>query len=337
MIRYVLRRLLFTIPVLILVSIIVFVAMRATFDPVQAFRNPRMTAADVQRVKEAMGLDRSGPLQYVSWLQNFVKGEWGVSFRYQREVAPIIKERFINTVKLMGVAVTLSFLLALVVGVYSAWRPYSAIDYTFTGMSFFGISMPIFWFALIAQLVLGFYLMQWMGELRGNFAWLPEWWGREPLFFTSGMHHPGEPEFRLGDFLRHAALPALALMVQLVASWGRYERSSMLEVMRADYMRTARAKGLPERRVVLKHGLRNALIPLVTVTAIDMGALFGGLIITEKIFSWPGMGSLFVDTMLVGDHPVVLAWMMIVAGFIVLFNLLADILYGVLDPRIRYE
>jgi peptide/nickel transport system permease protein len=336
MLTYILRRLLFAIPILLILSIIMFSFMTATFDPVEALRNPRMTSEDVQRIRASMGLDKPPHLQYVSWLGNFVTGDWGTSIRYQRDVSEIIGDRLVNTMKLMGLAVSLSFILALLIGIYSAVKPYSGFDYAFTSGSFFGISMPIFWFALIMQLVLGLYLMQWMGDARTTLAFLPSWFGTEPLFFTGGMHRPGEPDFHLVDFLRHATLPSLALMVQLVAGWGRYERASMMEIMGADYMRTARAKGLRERTVILRHGLRNALIPLVTVTAIDMGALFGGLIITEKIFSWPGMGSLFVDTIQVGDFPVILAWMMVVATFIILFNLIADIIYGVLDPRIRY-
>ncbi|MGH2689080.1 MAG: ABC transporter permease, partial [Actinomycetota bacterium] len=229
----------------------------------------------------------------------------------------------LNTVKLMATAVVLSALLAVGIGVVSALRARTPVDYVLTGMSFLGVSMPIFWLGLVLQLVLGFYLMRWLGRT-------------EPVFATFGMHSPGEPGFRLGDFLRHAALPSLALMVQLVAGWSRYERASMLEVMGSDYLRTGRAKGLRERRVVLVHALRNALVPLVTVMAVDIGALFGGLIVTEVIFAWPGMGTLFTDALRSGDYPVVLPWLMVTAAFIILFNLLADVLYGVLDPRVRY-
>jgi len=323
MLAYALRRLLISIPLLILASILVFYFLRLTTDPAQALRNPRMTAEQVQEVKHAMGLDKSGPEQYTSWLTNFVKGDWGLSFDYQAPVAPIIKARFFNTLKLMGIAVLLSFLLAIAIGVYSAVRPYSKLDYTFTGMSFLGISMPIFWFALLIQLILGFYLQQWLGR-------------DEPLFFTSGMHRPGDPTFHLIDFVRHATLPSLALTIQLVAGWSRYERSSMMEVMNADFMRTARAKGLKSRSVIFKHALRNALIPLVTVIGIDVGALFGGLIVTEVIFSWPGMGSLFTSALAVGDYPIVLPWLMITAGLVILLNLVADLLVGILDPRVRY-
>lgn len=324
MIAFVVRRTVYAVPVLIILSITVFSVLRFTTDPLRTVINPRMTPADIQRVKEAMGLDKSGPQQYTSWLAHFVKGDWGLSFRSRTEVRPLILDRLKNTVKLMVLGVVLSFVLAVAVGVYSASRPYTALDYTFTGFSFLGIAMPIFWFGLMLQLFLGLYLQRWLGL-------------DEPIFFTGGMHRAGDPSFHVVDFLRHATLPTLALMVQLVAGWGRYERASMFEVMGADYMRTARAKGLRERTVILKHGLRNALIPLVTVVGIDMGALFGGLIITEGIFTWPGMGLLFVESMLLGDYPVVLAWLMVTAAFIVVFNLLADILYAFLDPRIRYE
>ncbi|MGH2811804.1 MAG: ABC transporter permease [Actinomycetota bacterium] len=324
MLRYIIRRILIAIPVLLVLSITVFTILRFTTDPLRSIVNPRMTPADIQRVKAAMGLDKSGPAQYTSWLTHFVQGDWGISIRRRTEVRPVILDRLGNTIRLMLLATLFSVVIAIAVGVYSAWRPYTALDYTFTGFSFFGISMPIFWFGLMLQLFLGLYLQRWLG------------WD-QPLFFTGGMHRPGDPSFHLVDFLRHATLPSIALGVQLVAGWGRYERASMLEVMGADYMRTARAKGMRERSVILKHGLRNALIPLVTVLGIDVGALFGGLIITEGIFSWPGMGLLFVQSMLVGDYPIVLAWLMVTATFIVVFNLVADVVYAVLDPRIRYE
>lgn len=324
MLNYIGRRLLLAVPLMLVASILVFALLKATTDPTAILRNPRMTAEQLERVKHATGLDRSGPAQYLSWISNFVRGDWGVSIQKQRDVFEMVRERLANTIKLMVGAILLSGLLALAIGVYSAIRPYSVSDFTFTGLSFLGISIPPFWFGLMAQLVLGFYLMQWLGA-------------EEPLFYTTGIHSPGDASFRLLDYARHAALPTLTLSIQLIASWGRYERGSMLEVMGADYMRTARAKGLSELRVVLRHGLRNALIPFVTVVALDVGLLFGGLIITEQIFSWPGMGSLLLGALSVGDYPVVLAALMVTAGFVVLFNLIADVLYGVLDPRIRYD
>jgi len=323
MLVFITRRVLISIPILILASVLVFTFMRLTRDPVRALVNPRMNAEQIQSVREAMGLDKSGPAQYFGWLGNFVKGNWGTSFTYQAPVAPIVKSRMVNTIKLMTIAIAFSLLVALSIGVYSAVRPYSKLDYGITGLSFIGISIPTFWFGLMAQLFLAFYLQRWLGR-------------SEPVFFTSGMHRPGDSTFYLMDFIRYATLPALTLSVQLVAGWGRYERSSMLEVINSDYLRTARAKGLSERRVVIKHALRNALIPLVTVVAIDIGALFGGLIVTEVIFSWPGMGSLFTQALFAGDFPIVLAILMVTTTLIIVFNLLADISYAFLDPRIRY-
>ncbi|MDQ1444650.1 MAG: peptide/nickel transport system permease protein, partial [Acidimicrobiaceae bacterium] len=193
-------------------------------------------------------------------------------------------------------------------------------DYTFTGLSFLGLSMPVFWFALMAIQFL-IYEPTVLFHLK------------QPIFLSVGLHSANDHS--LVDYLRHLTLPVLTLSVQLVAGWSRYQRSSMLDVMSSDYIRTAKAKGVTRRKVLLKHGLRNALIPLTTVMAIDIGALFGGLIITEHIFAWPGMGRLFFDALLAGDTNMVLPWLMVTAVFIIGFNLLADVLYGVLDPRIR--
>src|SRR5919106_6620370 len=180
MLYFVARRLLLAIPVLLVLSIVVFVALRLTTDPLQALTNPRMTPEDRQRVAAALGLDKSGPQQYTSWLSHFVRGDWGLSLRRRTEVAPIIRERFGNTVKLMSLAVIFSMILAIAVGVFSAVRPYSKLDSTFTGISFFGISMPPFWFGLVLQIVLGLYLQRWLGKAENVFAFLPDWFGQEP-------------------------------------------------------------------------------------------------------------------------------------------------------------
>ena len=225
------------------------------------------------------------------------------------------------TVQLIFWGILISAFVAIFVGVYSAVRQYSALDYTFTGLSFIGLALPPFWFGLIAIQFLAVGPKQWF-----NLS--------EPPFFFVGLHGTGNTGVNL-DYFRHLALPVLTLTVQIIAGWSRFQRASMLDVMSADYIRTARAKGVPRKRVVIRHGLRNALIPLVTVMALDIGALFGGLIITEKIFSIPGMGRLFFDSLIAGDATVLVAWTIVVAFFIVLFNLLADLLYGFLDPRIR--
>ena len=324
MLAYVLRRLLYSIPILLLASILVFVAVRETTSPLAAARaNPRVSAEDLQRYKESLGLDRSGVEQYTSWLGNFVQGDWGESLVSNRPVGPDIREALANSVVLGLVAAVLSLLIGIFIGVISAIRQYSAFDYTATGTAFVGLSMPNFWFALILQILFGLYLVRWFDLDR-------------PLFAIAGMHEPGSQGFDLWDRLRHLALPVMVLSVQLVAVYSRYMRASMLEVMHSDYLRTARAKGLPETRVIVRHGMRNALIPLTTQAAIDLGALAGGLIVTEQIFQWPGMGKLFIDAFNRGDYAVILPWLMVVVSSVVIFNLVADVLYAVLDPRIRY-
>jgi peptide/nickel transport system permease protein len=235
-----------------------------------------------------------------------------------------IKEGLTNTFVLGTTAFVLSLVLGIAIGLFSAIRQYSVFDYLATGSAFLGLSVPVFWFALILQLVFGVYLTNWLSL-------------SQPVFFTAGIYSPGSAGFDLIDRIRHLVLPVTVLAVQLVALYSRYMRAGMLEVLHSDYLRTARAKGLSERRVIIAHGMRNALIPLVSIAAIDVGALAGGLIVTETIFSWPGMGVLFISAMREGDYSVVLPWMMVVVAFVIAFNLLADILYAVLDPRIRYE
>ena len=324
MLRYVVRRVLFSIPVLLIASILVFVVVRETTNPLAGMRaNPRITPADIERYKEALGLDKSGTEQYLTWLGNFVKGDMGTSLITQREVGPQLKEALANTAVLGLFALAISLAIGIVIGVLSSVWQYSPFDYVSTSAAFVGISMPPFWFGLILQVFFGLYLVQWL-DLR------------EPIFFIAGMSRPGSTEFDLIDRLRHLALPAAVLAVQLIAVYSRYMRASMLEVLSADYLRTARAKGLRERNVVIRHGMRNAMIPLTTQVAIDIGSLAGGLVVTEFIFSWPGMGTLFIEAMRDGDYAVVLPWVMVTVAFVITFNLIADVLYAVLDPRIRY-
>ena len=320
MLTFVVRRVLLSIPVLILASVLVFVFVRETTDPLARLALSR-DPSTVPRERERLGLDEPYPVQYVEWATDFVSGDWGESFVSRRAVSTEIKARLWNTIQLILWGVLFSGLVAVAIGVYSAAKQYSLLDYTFTGLSFLGLSMPVFWFALMAIQFLVF-------EPRRIFEL------DEPLLYSVGLRS-ADGGGGFVDYARHLALPVLTLSVQLVAGWSRYQRSSMLDVMSADYIRTARAKGVPRRKVLIKHGLRNALIPLTTVMAVDIGGLFGGLIITETIFAWPGMGQLFVNSLLNGDTNILLPWLMVTAFFIVLFNLLADVLYGVLDPRIR--
>jgi peptide/nickel transport system permease protein len=325
MLRYIIRRLIVSIPVLLIASISVFTIVRATTSPLGALTgNSRIRAEDIERYKKSIGLDRSLVEQYTTWLGNFVTGDWGESLLTHTRVGPEIRTKLWNSMQLGVTALAVSLLFGIGIGLYSAIRQYSAFDYLATGSAFFGLSMPPFWFGLILQIVFGLYITNWFGL-------------SEPIFFTAGMNSPGTEGFDLADRLRHMALPVMTLSVQIVAVYSRYLRSSMLEVLHSDYMRTARAKGLSERRVIVRHGMRNALIPLTTQVAIDIGALAGGLVVTEAIFQWPGMGTMFISGINSGDYAVILPWLMVVVAFVIVLNLVADILYGILDPRIRYD
>ncbi len=319
MFSYVARRILISIPVLLIASVLVFVFVRATTDPTTHLRLSRDPQA-IQRERTRLGLDDPLPVQYGNWLKDFVRGRWGESYKTRRSVSAEIRSKLWVTTQVAFFGVLVSLVVAVAVGVFSAVKQYSTLDYVFTGLSFAGLAMPIFWFALLLIQFLSYDLQRWLG------------WD-QPVFFSVGLREPtGGVPF---GYLRHIALPVACLSVQLIAGWSRYQRASMLEAMGSEYLRTARAKGVPRRKVIFKHALRNALIPLVNVTAIDMGALFGGLIITETIFSLPGMGRLLVDSLLNGDTAILLPWLMVTAAFIVVFNLVADLLVGVLDPRVR--
>lgn len=312
MLTYSIRRVLYSIPVLLVASFLLFAFVRTTFDPTArlgASRDPQVRIREQHR----LGLDDPLVTQYGRWLKGAVQGDFGESEISREKVTKTIRRGMTNTLQLILIGGVVSCGLALAVGVYSAVRQYSIPDYVFTGLSYIGVAMPPFWFGLIA---IQFFAV------------------RHHWLLSLGLHSGDSKAIDL-DYLRHLPLPIATLCVQIVASWSRYERSSMLDALNADYVRTARAKGLPQRTVVLKHALRNALIPFVTVVALDFGALFGGLIITESIFSIAGMGRVFFAAIQQGDAYVLEAWMLVAAVMIIGFNLLADLLYGVLDPRIR--
>ncbi len=324
MLGYAIRRLLFSIPVLLLSSVLVFAVVHATADPAALMRsNPRVSQADIARVRHQLGLDKSGPEQYLSWLSHFLRGDWGRSLITGAPVGADIRHALLNSAILGAAGIGVSLIVGVAIGVFSALRQYSVFDNIATGGAFLGLSIPNFWFALMLQILFGLYLTRWLGL-------------GEPILYTAGMTSPGSTGFHPVDLLRHLVAPALVLAVQIVAVYSRYTRASMLEVLHADYLRTARAKGLKERRVIVRHALRNALIPLTTQVGIDVGAIAAGLIITEQIFQWPGMGMFFITAMKYGDYPQILPWLMITVAFVIVFNLAADILYAVLDPRIRY-
>jgi peptide/nickel transport system permease protein len=322
--RYIIRRLLVGIPVLLIASILVFLVVHATTDPTASLKlNPRASPEQIQKLKEALGLDRSGYHQYVAWLSHFVRGDWGTSLISSRPVGTDIREALVNSTVLGLAGIMLSLVVGVAIGIYSAIRQYSVFDHVATGGAFLGLSFPNFWFALMLQLLFGVYFVKWLHMST-------------PIFYTSGMFDPNLVGFHLIDRLRHLGLPALVLAVQIIAIYSRLMRASMLEVMHADYIRTARAKGVKERGVIFRHGVRNALVPLTTQLGLDLGSIAAGLIVTETVFNWPGMGRYFINAMNNGDYTQILPWMMVVVAFVIIFNLLVDIGYAFLDPRIRY-
>jgi peptide/nickel transport system permease protein len=313
---YLTRRVLSTIPLLLGVSIILFaVLLLAPGGPADVYAdNPGVSAASLENLKRELGLDQPIPVQYVRWVSAFARGQWGYSIRSGQPVLETALERIGPTLMLGGTAFALALVIALPLGVFSALRRYTTVDYIFTFLSFLGISMPIFWLALMLQ---AFFAVQ----LR----WLP----------SAGLETIGGGDVL--DRLRHIILPACILAVANIASWGRFVRASMLDVLGLDYVRTARAKGLSERTVTYRHALRNALIPVVTIIALDFAGIVSGAVITETIFAWPGMGRLFIESMNGRDYPVLMALLMIGSFALVVTNLLTDLVYATIDPRIRYD
>jgi peptide/nickel transport system permease protein len=318
---YVLRRVLYSIPVLLVASVLIFFFVSLAGDPLAELRvQPGISQDTLQNIVERKHLDEPIIVQYGYWLRDAVTNRFGVTFFADRPILPELVRAMGNTLQLVIAAEIFSLLLAITIGVLSARKQYSPFDYAATTFSFFGFSMPIFWFALILQVI--FVNLFVATGVR--------------LFYTSGLSSLNPDNFLL-DRLQHLVLPVVALSFVYIAEFSRYTRASMLEVINSDYVRTARAKGLRERKVINKHAFRNALIPLTTIATVRFGELFGGAIITETVFSLDGMGLYFIRALGQGDVYQVMAWLMVVATLIIFFNLLADVLYGYLDPRIRYD
>ncbi len=318
--RYIIRRLLQAIPLLLLVSIAMFGLIHALpGGPAQVLFNPHLTAAGRAALTAKFGLNDPLPIQYLKWLSQILVGNFGYSFQTNQPVSQILAERFPNTLELFGSALVLALVLAVTLGIVAAVRQGSVVDYTLTTLSYFGIAMPVFVLGLIAQNIFAV-----------DLHWFPPSGTSSPIFGLS-------PFQSTLDRLDHLFLPMCVLAVAFIAGWSRYMRSSMIEVVKQDYMRTARAKGVSPIPMLLKHALRNAVIPLITVVAIDFGSVAGGAAITEGVFAWPGMGLQFLDSLDRRDYPVLLAMLILSAVFVISFNLLADILYAVMDPRIRYS
>ena len=283
-------------------------------------QNPHITEADIARLKHNLGLDQPGYVQYFKWLWQVVRGDFGWSMSNSEPVTQAILERMPATLELMGCAFFFSISIGVVAGLISAVKQYSWIDYAVTTFAFFGQSMPVFWFALMVQLAFSVVGVTAFGY---HFS-LP----------SAGIST--SDNFDLGDRIQHLILPTLVLSLLYIATFSRFMRSSMLEVIRTDYMRTAAAKGVSRTAVILKHGLKNALIPLVTVIALSLPGLVAGAVVTETIFAWPGMGRLFINALQQFDFALLMGYMMMVSFLVIFFNLVADVCYAWLDPRVKY-
>lgn len=323
MIRFVVRRLFWLVPTVIVVTFMVYVAVRIGWDPVQSYKraNPRATKAKVAQYRESNGLYEgwTGYIRgYGEWLWNFVRGpeHWSRSIKGKAEVWPPLSYAIFNTLRLAGIAAVLGIGLGLGLGILAARRPGGWIDSSVNSVAFFVGAIPPFVSAVVLQLVFAVQL-----------GWLP----------PGGVYPPGHQGFDLWLMIKHLILPITVVAVQTIAQYSRFMRASLLEVSSSDYLRTARSKGISDRAVLLRHGVRNALIPIVTVIAIDLGALLGGLIITEAIFNYPGMGVYFLDAAGDGDFPKLMPYLVIIVVAVLLFNLLADLAYAYLDPRIRLD
>jgi peptide/nickel transport system permease protein len=316
---FVVRRILYSIPVLVATSFLIFTAVSLSGDPAARLKqNPRFDQRSLEVIEKKYQLDKPIPVRYWYWLKDVTTNKLGSSLNTGQPIWPDMKRVMSHTAQLILTAELLALLIGIVIGVYSAIRQYSLFDHAATTLSFLGFAMPTFWLALLLQVLFVNIYLKW--DTR--------------IFYTSGLNNPGEGWFSL-DRVQHLALPVATLAIISVALYSRFMRAAMLEVINSDYVRTARAKGLAEWRVVTHHVVRNALIPLVTVTALNIGALFGGAIVTETVFSIDGMGFYFNSKLQQLDVYAVMAWLLVTAVIIIFANLLADIVYGYLDPRIR--
>ena len=324
MATYALRRILQTIPILFIISVLLFLMVRAApGGPLTAARrNPNISKEQIEVIEEKLGLNDPLPVQYGRWLGGMLSGDMGDSIKFRRPVSEMIGERIPNTLTLVGASFFVTLLLAIPIGILSARKPYSPFDYTMTTVTFIGQAIPVYWLGL--GLIIVFYV-----ALKNPFT-------GDPLFPVGGMNSRGQ-EGNPFDTLWHLVLPVTALSLGWIAWYSRFLRSSMLDVLHEDYIRTAKAKGLAERWVHYKHALQNAILPLVTLIALDLPSLFAGALFVETIFSWPGMGRLFWDAAKGRDYPVLLGVVMITAVLIIFCNILADLVYGWLDPRVKYD
>lgn len=317
--RYILRRILISIPILLIVTILVFALVElAPGDMVDFFLDEEtltnMSEEDIYQMRERMGLNDPAPIRYLKWMGRVVQGDLGFSFSQATPVGPLLWSRLKNSLLLMGTALIFAILIGIPLGVATAQRQYSKFDFTVTGLSFLGLSMPAF----IAGII-GVYIF------AVKLQWVP----------ASGMRTPEDNS--LLDLLHHLILPASIIAIMHASRFMRYQRLSMLEVTNQDYVLTAKAKGLPNRVVTYRHALRNALIPVVTVIGLTVTQFIAGAVFIETIFAWPGMGRLYYQAVLSRDYPIIMGANLVIAVVVLLANLITDIGYGWVDPRVRLE
>jgi peptide/nickel transport system permease protein len=331
---YIIKRLLQIIPVILGVTLIAFALIHlAPGDPVRTMLGQHATQQEIDDIRAKYGLDQPLYVQYFIWLGDVLQGDFGRSILSHEQVTTEIASRFPNTIELAIAAMIFAILIGVVAGIISATKQYSAADYTVMGIALFGISMPVFWLGIMLMMIFGVFL-----------GWLPIG-GRIDLllpfqritgFMVIDSIITGNGA-ALISVLRHLLLPAIALGTIPMAIIARTTRSSMLEILRQDFIRTERAKGLSERKVIYKHAIRNAMVPVVTVIGLNFGLLLSGAILTETVFSWPGVGRLVVDAVYARDYPLVIGCILIFALVFVIVNLITDLLYTYIDPRIHYD
>lgn len=311
------------IPMLFGVTMISFLIMNlAPGDPTSFYVDPLVGQNDPEMlaiVRKSLGLDKPLPVRYALWLGKTIKGDLGFSFISRRPVMDEIRSRIGNTLLLASVSMVISLVVGVLIGVWSAVNQYKMSDYVLTILAFIGVSMPSFWFAMMLILF-----------LTGKLKLLPSV-GMNSINVPPGFFN------RFMDTLAHMVMPVLVMSLSSIARWARYQRSSMLEVIRQDFIRTARAKGLPQKKVIFKHALRNAAIPIITLLGMSLPGLIGGSFIIETVFGWPGMGRLGVNAIFNRDYPVVMGVTLFSSILVMVGNLAADVLYAVVDPRIRYR
>lgn len=345
--KYIIQRVLQAIPLVLIVTIFVFVLMKISGDPLAYLaQDPRATERDRLVLRAKYGLDDSLPLQFVHWVlgdegfarsldtdqdgeadttvygerRGIIRGDFGESIRFKKPVTDVIAQFLPNTLLLGTTSLTLTIILALVIGIFTALRQYTLADNIITTGAFITYSMPSFLLALVLVQVFSIQFRRW----------------GLPSLPVSGMYDP-RGDGSLDELLRHLILPVLTLSLINIAGWSRYIRSTMLEVINSDYIRTARSKGISERRVIFLHGLKNAALPLVTLIGLNLPFILSGAVITETIFSWPGMGYMYINALDQFDAQLVVAFVLMLAVAVVVFQLLTDVVYAWLDPRIRYD